>query len=160
MCVQTLLKSNSSAGVLIRENPASKTAVSTFDYNDLNAYLLIVVGLAKPDGEQVALYSSLAQKAQERVPITLREIQPIFRKEDLVVLPAEATLDRTMETFGSGVHRVLVANQASEIVGVVSQLRILEFFWHQGVNFPAIDRLYGAILRDLHIGSQQIIAVK
>lgn len=135
--------------------------MSTFDYNDLNAYLLIVVGLAKPDDEeQVALYSSLAQKAQDRVPITLREIQPVFRKEDLVVLPAEATLDRTVEMFGSGVHRILVANQASEIVGVVSQLRLLEFFWHQGVNFPAIDRLYGAILRDLHIGSQQIIAVK
>lgn len=135
--------------------------MSTFDYNDLNAYLLIVVGLAKPDDEeQVALYSSLAQKAQDRVPITLREIKPVFRKEDLVVLPAEATLDRTVEMFGSGVHRILVANQASEIVGVVSQLRLLEFFWHQGVNFPAIDRLYGAILRDLHIGSQQIIAVK
>jgi hypothetical protein len=135
--------------------------VSTFDYNDLNAYLLIVVGLAKPDdAEQVALYSSLAQKAQDRVPITLREIQPIFRKEDLVVLPAEVTLDRTVETLGSGVHRILVTNQASEVVGVVSQLRLLEFFWHEGVNFPAIDRLYGAVLRDLHIGSQQIVAVK
>jgi hypothetical protein len=135
--------------------------VSTFDYNDLNAYLLIVVGLAKPDdAEQVALYSSLAQKAQDRVPITLREIQPIFRKEDLVVLPAEGTLDRTVETLGSGVHRILVTNQASEVVGVVNQLRLLEFFWHEGVNFPAIDRLYGAVLRDLHIGSQQIVAVK
>ncbi|KAB5533578.1 hypothetical protein GE09DRAFT_364299 [Coniochaeta sp. 2T2.1] len=156
----TLMKSKSSNGVLIRENPDSKTAVSTFDFNDLNAYLLIVVGLAKPDGdEQVALYSSIAQKAQDRLPLTLREIQPIFRKEELVVLPAEATLDKTMETFGSGVHRILVTNQASEVVGIVSQLRLLEFFWHEKVNFPTIDRLYSAVLRDLHIGSQQIVAV-
>jgi hypothetical protein len=156
-----LLKSPSSNGVLIRENPSSKTAVSTFDYNDLNAYLLIVVGLAKPEGEeQVSLYSQVAQKAQERTPIALREILPICRKEELVVLPAEATLDRTMETFGSGVHRILVTNHVSEVVGVVSQLRLLEFFWQEGVNFPAIDRLYGALLRDLQIGSQQIVAVK
>ena len=156
-----MLKSSSSSGVLIRESPESKTPVSTFDYNDLNAYLLIVVGLAKPEGEeQVALYSQLAQKAQERVPISLREMQPIFRKEELVVLPAEATLDRTIETFGSGVHRILVTNQASDVIGVVSQLRLLEFFWHEGVNFPAIDKLYGAVLRDLHVGSQQIVAVK
>ncbi|OIW26384.1 hypothetical protein CONLIGDRAFT_634664 [Coniochaeta ligniaria NRRL 30616] len=156
----TLLKSNSSSGVLVRDSPTSKTAVSTFDFNDLNAYLLIVVGLAKPDGEeQVALYSELAKKAQDRVPITLREIQSIFRKEELVVFPADATLDRTIETFGSGVHRILVANEASEVVGVVSQLRLVEFFWHEGVNFPAIDRLYGAALRELHVGSQQIVAV-
>jgi hypothetical protein len=147
--------------VLVRESPSSGIAVSTFDFNDLNAYLLIVVGLAKPDGEeQVALYSSLAQKAQERVPITLREIQPVFRKEELVAVPADATLDRAIETFGSGVHRILVTNQASEVVGVVSQLRLVEFFWQEGVNFPAIDRLYGAVLRDLHVGSQQIVAVK
>lgn len=120
-----------------------------------------MVGLAQPDGEeQVALYSELAKKAQDRVPITLREIQPVFRKEDLVVLPADTTLDRTIETLGSGVHRILVTNQASEVIGIVSQLRLLEFFWHEGVNFPAIDRLYGAVLRDLHVGSQKIVAVK
>lgn len=156
-----MLKSSSSQVVLVRESQSSKTATSTFDFNDLNAYLLIVVGLAQPDGEeQVALYSELAKKAQDRVPITLREIQLVFRKEELVVLPADTTLDRTIETLGSGVHRILVTNQASEVIGIVSQLRLLEFFWHEGVNFPAIDRLYGAVLRDLHVGSQKIVAVK
>lgn len=134
--------------------------MSTFDYNDLNSYLLIVVGLAKPDEEHVALYSDLAEKAQSQTPISLREIQSICRKEELVVLSVDDSLDKAMETLGSGVHRILVINQASEVVGVISQLRLLEFFWHEGVNFPVIDRLYGAALRDLHIGSQQIIAVK
>lgn len=145
---------------MIRENPAAKTAISTFDFNDLNAYLLIVVGLAKPDEEQRPLFTQIAEKAQSHTPISLREIQPICRKEELVTLPGDATLDKAIETFGSGVHRILVTNAASEVVGIVSQLRLLEFFWNEGVNFPVIDRLYGAVLRDLHLGSQVIMAVK
>jgi hypothetical protein len=154
------LKSASSNGLLIREDASSNTAVSTFDYNDLNAYLLIVVGLAKPDDEQLSLYNHLAEKTRSQTPITLREIQPICRKEELVALPGDTTLTKAIETFGSGVHRILVTNSASEVVGIVSQLQLLEFFWNEGVNFPVIDRLYGAVLRDLQLGSQQIMAVK
>lgn len=134
--------------------------MSTFDYSDLNAYLLIVVGLANPDDEQRPLYNRLAEKTRSQTPITLREIQPICRKEELVALPGDTTLTKAIETFGSGVHRILVTNGASEVVGIISQLRVLEFFWHEGVNFPVIDRLYGAALRDLQLGSQQIMAVK
>jgi CBS domain-containing protein len=146
--------------VLVRETPSSKTAVSTFDYSDLNAYLLVVVGLAKPDEEQVILYADISRKAQAQEEIPLREIQSLSRKEDLVTLSADATLDKAMEAFGSGIHRILVANQAGEVVGVLSQLRLIEFFWHEAVNFPVIERLYGCLLRDLQIGTHQIIAIK
>jgi hypothetical protein len=146
--------------VLIRENPSEKAVVSTFDPNDLNAYLLVVVGLAKPDEEHASIYTEIAEKAQAQAPISLREIQVLCRKEELVTLSAESTLDKAMQVFGSGIHRILVANQASEVVGVISQLRLVEFFWNEGINFPAIDRLYGAVLRDLQIGTQQIIAIK
>ena len=37
---------------------------------------------------------------------------------------------------------------------------MVDFFWNEGVNFPTIDRLYPALLRDLGIGTQQIISVK
>ncbi|KAK3936883.1 protein SDS23 [Diplogelasinospora grovesii] len=155
----TLLKNNASKVVLVRQTATSKHAVSTFDCSDLNAYLLVVVGLAKPDEEYVELYDDIAKKAQAQTPITLREIQPICRKEDLVVLSAESTLDKAIETFGGGVHRLLITNQDSEVVGILSQLRLLEFFWHEAVNFPMIDRLYGVPLRELQIGTQQIIAI-
>lgn len=134
--------------------------MSTFDYNDLNAYLLIVVGLARPTDEQRPLYNQIAEKAQAQQSIALRDIQPICRKEELVTLSGDTTLDKAIETFGSGVHRILVTNGASEVVGLVSQLRVLEFFWNEGVNFPVIDRLYGVLLRDLHLGSQTIMAIK
>lgn len=144
----------------MRETPASRTAISTFDYSDLNAYLLVVVGLAKPDEEHVDLYGDISRKAASHENISLREIQSLARKEELVTLPAEATLDKAMETFGSGVHRVLIASQAGQIIGVLSQLRLIEFFWNEAVNFPVIDRLYGCLLRDLQIGTHQIIAIK
>ncbi|KAK0750461.1 hypothetical protein B0T18DRAFT_345920 [Schizothecium vesticola] len=154
-----LLKNNPSSVVLVRETPESKRALSTFDASDLNAYLLVVVGLAKPDDESVGLYDNIAKKAQAQTPIPLREIQPLSRKEELVVLPLDATLDKAMEAFGSGIHRLLVTNQDGEVVGVLNQLRMLEFFWSEAANFPVIDRLYGSILKDLQIGTQQIIAI-
>jgi hypothetical protein len=121
---------------------------------------LVVVGLAKPEEEQVALYRDISVKAQSQAEIPLRDLQPIFRKEELVKLPAESTLDKAIEVFGGGIHRVLVTNKDSEVVGILSQLRLLEFFWNEAVNFPLIDRLYTMALRDLQIGTQQIIAVK
>lgn len=146
--------------VLVRQDSSSKEAVSTFDHSDLNAYLLAVVGLAKPEEEQVALYTDISVKAQSQEEIPLRTLQPIFRHEELVKLPADSTLDKAIEVFGGGIHRVLVTNKDSEVVGILSQLRLLEFFWYEAVNFPLIDRLYTIPLRDLQIGTQQIIAIK
>lgn len=144
----------------MRETPSSKTAVTTFDYSDLNAYLLVVVGLAQPDEEHVALYAEISKKAQSQEDIPLREIQSLSRKEELVTLPADATLDKAMEAFGSGIHRILIVDQAGQVVGVLSQLRLIEFFWNEASNFPAIERLYQCLLRDLQIGTHQIIAIK
>ncbi|KAK4452048.1 hypothetical protein QBC34DRAFT_38651 [Podospora aff. communis PSN243] len=155
----TLFKNNTSNVVLIRETCESKTAISTFGPSDLNAYLLVVVGLATPDEEHVAAYDAIAEKAQSQTPISLREIQTLSRKEQLVVLQADSTLDGAMEAFGSGIHRILVTNQSGEVTGVLNQLRLLEFFWNEAANFPVIDRLYGSLLRDLQIGTQQIIAI-
>ena len=144
----------------MRETASSQTAITTFDYSDLNAYLLVVVGLADPDEEHVALYDEISKKAQSQEDIPLREIQALSRKEELVTLPADEYLDKAMEAFGSGIHRILITNQGGEVVGVLSQLRLVEFFWNEAVNFPAIERLYGSLLRDLQIGTHQIIAIK
>ncbi|KUI71873.1 Protein SDS23 [Cytospora mali] len=144
--------------VLIKDGPI-KSPVSIFDCNDLNAYLLAVVGLAKPEEELVQLYDSIARRAQDREAIPLRDIQPICRHEQLVSLPPDEFLPGAIEVFGSGIHRLLITSQTGDVVGVLSQLKVLEFFWNEGINFAVIDRLYPAVLRDLHIGSQQIIAI-
>lgn len=144
----------------MRDTPSSKTASTTFDYTDLNAYLLVVVGLANPDEEHVALYNDISKKAQAQEDIPLREIQTLSRKEELVALPADATLDKAVEAFGSGIHRILIVSEAGDVIGVLTQLRLIEFFWDEAVNFPAIERLYAGLLRDLQIGTHQTIAIK
>lgn len=144
----------------MRETPASQEAITTFDYSDLNAYLLVVVGLANPDEENVALYNDISRKAQAQEDIPLREIQSLSRKEELVTVSADDYLDRAMEAFGSGIHRILITSQTGEVIGVLSQLRLVEFFWNEAVNYPVIERLYGSLLRDLQIGTHQIIAIK
>ncbi|KAL2194531.1 hypothetical protein P885DRAFT_42654 [Corynascus similis CBS 632.67] len=154
-----LLKHNPTNVVLVRETPSSQTAVTTFDYSDLNAYLLVVVGLADPGEEHVALYDMIAKKAQAQEDIPLRDIQSLSRKEELVTLSADEYLDKAVEAFGSGIHRILIANQANQIIGVLTQLRLVEFFWNEAVNFPVIERLYGCLLRDLQIGTHQTIAI-
>jgi CBS-domain-containing membrane protein len=146
--------------VLIRDDDSSQTPVSTFDYTDLNAYLLVVVGLASPSEEYRAHYDQIATKARERSAIPLKDIQVFSKKESLVVLPGGDYLTQAMEIFGSGVHRILVANQSGSIVGILSQLKLVEFFWAEAVNFPSIEKLYPVQIRDLGIGSQQILAVK
>ena len=155
----TLLKSKSGV-VLIRENAESEEAVSTFAYTDLNAYLLVVVGLAKPEAEHIALYDSVAKRAQEREAIPLRDIEPICRKDPIVKLDTQEKLSQVVEVLGSGIHRILVTDASSKVVGVLDQLKLIEFFWNEGINFPAIERLYPATIRDLQVGSQQIIAIK
>ncbi|EJT75251.1 SDS23 [Gaeumannomyces tritici R3-111a-1] len=154
-----LLKSAPSNVVLVKETATDKTAISTFDFNDLNAYLLVVVGLAQPEEDQVALYHEIATKARERVAIPLRDIQPICRKEMLVTFDGEEPLSRGIEVLGSGIHRILVTSSNSDLVGILSQLKVLEFFWNEAVSFPVIDRLYPAPLRELSLGTHQIIAI-
>lgn len=154
------MKNTKSNVVLIREDATSATPVSTFDYGDLNAYILVVVGLAQPAEEFVALYDDIAKRAQARDSIPLRDIQSICRKETLVTLQGDEDLARAVEMFGSGIHRVLVTNYQAEVVGILSQIKLMEFFWSEGINFRVIDELYPKLMKDLGIGSQQIIAVK
>lgn len=146
--------------MLVREDASTHTAVSTFDYTDLNVYLLVVVGLAKPEDDQVELFNSILAKAQEGGQIPLRDVSPLFRKESLVALPSEEKLAQAIQILGSGIHRLMVTATSGEVVGIASQLRIVEFFWNEGVNFPSIDRLYPAMLRDLGVGTKDIVSVK
>jgi CBS domain-containing protein len=156
--LQLLLKSPTNL-VLIRESEDSKTAISTFDFSDLNAYLLIVIGMAKPEEGQVSLFNDIISKAQQGQRIPLRDIQPICRKETLVNLIADGNLSQAIEILGSGIHQFLVTNDDGAVTGIVTQLQVVEFFWNESIHFPTIDRLYGVILRDLGVGSQTVISV-
>jgi hypothetical protein len=145
----------------LREKSTDTSACGTFDYSDLNAYLLVVVGLASPDRSQLDVYDAIAKKAREGVSIPLRDIQTLTNKAPLCTLSETEDLSKAIEHFGSGVHRILVCkNGTTEVVGVLSQLKLVKFLWDNGTSFPAIDALYPMALKDLSIGTPQTIAIK
>ncbi|PVH96583.1 hypothetical protein DM02DRAFT_617126 [Periconia macrospinosa] len=155
-----LVKSGAPNVVLLREDKNSRTATGTFDYSDLNAYLLLVVGLAHPDEADVASFDELAKKGREGKPIPLKDVKDLGKKEPLITLPESADLTKIMEVFGSGVHRVLIAEEGtSNVIGVLTQLRLVRFFWENRQSFPAVDQLYPQLIKDLHLGSHSVIAI-
>lgn len=147
--------------ILIRADARSRAAIGTFDYTDLNAYLLLVVGLAKPDEEHISSFDELAKKAREGKIIPLRDIKDIGRKEEFLTLPHTANLTLAVAAFASGIHRIIVTREGTmDVIGVLTQLRLVRFFWENGRNFPAIDTLCPSTLKDLHIGSHTVTSIK
>jgi CBS domain-containing protein len=149
--------------LLIRESPEHTSAVATFDYSDLNTYLLLAAGLTYPAEDHRASYDELAKKAREGAKIPLRDVKGLgMEKEPLVTLPATANVLTAVETFGGGIHRVVVTKESDdkEVVGIFSQFRLVEFLWENGRSFPAIDELYPQALNALRLGSSNVISIK
>ncbi|KAL9107152.1 MAG: hypothetical protein Q9227_007932 [Pyrenula ochraceoflavens] len=157
----TNLLISSSAPVLLIRDPASpKSAISTFDYSDLNAYLLLVVGLVEPEEDQITSFQELAVKARSGTTIPLEDVKDLSRKEPLVKLPHTADLMKAIEKFGGGVHRIVVFQEGTDtVIGVLSQTRLVRFLWENGRSFPSIENLYHRNLRDLAIGSRDVISI-
>lgn len=105
--------------ILLRESPQETTALDTFDYNDLNAYLLVVIGLAHPEENQVQAWDEIAKKTKQQIPVTIREISTLAKKAPLVTLPESADLPTAIEIFASGVHRILVSDGTRTSGGVI-----------------------------------------
>lgn len=121
-----------------------------------------MVGLAHPDEEDVASFDELAKKGREGKPIPLRDVKEVGnRKEPLILLPHTADLTRAMEVFGSGVHRILVTEEdTTDVIGILTQLRLVKFFWANRKSFPAVDQVYPQLIKDLDIGSKNVLAIK
>ena len=158
---QTLIDSNVPV-LLIRESPEQKSAVGTFDFSDLNAYLLLAAGLTQPCEGLRGLYEHLARKARDGSKILLQDVKDLGNKEPMTTLPATANVMTAVETFGGGVHRVVVVNvqNDNEVPGIFSQFRLVKFLWENGCTFPVIDQLYPQAVGDLGIGSRQVLSIK
>lgn len=147
--------------MLVRENASTTEAIGTFDFSDLNSYLLLVVGLAHPDQEQKDEFTELAHKARSGIPIPLKDIHEVGRRDTPVLLPESSTLPHAVKILASGVHRILVVKEGTKnVLGVLTQLRLVRFFWEYGRQFPAIEQLFPYALQDLHVGSKAVRSIK
>ena len=146
---------------MIRKSPNHLNACDTFDYNDLNAYLLVVLGLASPSEDQIQTYTEIAKKAREGTIIPLKDTTFLAKKAPLVTLSETQDLSKAIEIFAGGVHRILIVKEETDnVVGVLSQWTVVRFLWENGSSFPVIDQLYPMILRDLNVGTHQAIAIR
>lgn len=79
----------------------------------------------------------------------------------MVTLDETTDLTKAIEVFGSGVHRILVTEQGTQnVVGILTQLRLVKFFWENRSSFPAVDQLYPQLIKDLNLGSKTVVAIK
>ena len=158
------LLTDSGAPVLLVRNSRTdeNSAVATFDYRDLTQYLLFATGQLFPDtDEHLLIFQNLAQKARSGQKIPLEDAKSLGNKEPFVTLPHSADLTAAVELFGGGVHRILIVNEGGrEVVGILSQLRLVKFLWENGTCFPVIHQLYGKEIQELGIGSRDLISIK
>ena len=132
-----------------------------FDFSDLNAYLLLVVGISVPESSNINALKEVARKGREGERVPLRDIQELSKKEPLITLPLTASLASAVEVLGSGVHRLLVIDEESkEIVALLSQLKLINFFWENGRNFTALEPLFNLTVKELNLGSHTVVAIK
>ncbi|KAK4612665.1 hypothetical protein CLAFUR0_13137 [Fulvia fulva] len=152
-----LVRSGAPNVVLVRESTKTKTAMTTFDYSDLNAYLLLVLGLSQPD-EQAA---KLADRARSGEALPLKDVQDhLGARVEPAFLPQSATLTQAMEILGGGHHRIVINKEGTtEAVGVLTQLRLVRFFWDNHQNFAATETLYQMSLKELEVGAKDVIAI-
>ena len=147
--------------MLIRPSVLDTSACGTFEYSDLNAYLLLVTGLVQPEEDEISSFQELTRKARNGNKIPIKDVKDLGKKEPLVALSHVEKLTTATEILGSGVHRIIIVKEGtSHVVGVLSQLRVVKFLWENGKSFPAIDRLYPHYIHELSIGSQNVISIK
>jgi CBS domain-containing protein len=159
--IELLIRSGSPNVLLLREGPGSRVAVGTFDYSDLNAYLLLGIGLKQPDEHQVARVRELARKGREGKLIPVKDVKDLGPVEPLLCVSRKEPLPKVVEIFGSGMHRVVVVEEDSnEVVGVLTQLRLVEFFWENCRHFARIEPLFSKTIRELEVGSHSVFAIK
>lgn len=152
-----LIKSGAPNLVLVRESTKTRTAIGTFDYSDLNAYLLLVLGLSVPDDSA----QQLSNRARGGEAIPMADLLDHLGARELpAFLPHTADLTQAMEVLGGGSHRLIICKEGtSEVLGIVSQLRLVRFFWENHQNFAATEALYARSLRELRLGAKVVVSI-
>ena len=119
----------------------------TFDYNDLNAYLLLVLNKIKVSNKKVT------EDCQNGKPVPVGEIVKLTPKNPFYKIPGDESLSTVMSILGSGVHRVAVTNsEGTKIRGILSQRRLIKWLWDNARSFPSLEPLLNSSLQELGIG--------
>ncbi|CEP22129.1 unnamed protein product [Cyberlindnera jadinii] len=141
----------------------------TFDYTDLNAYLLLVLGKLQISEQAFAQNSSyknldevadLIQKAKKGDQVPVKFVVQLAPKNPFYKLPETDSLSTVVEILGSGVHRIAIINeQATRITGILSQRRLIKYFWDNARRFPSLEPIFQSTLSEVNIGNSKVMSV-
>ncbi|CUM64336.1 uncharacterized protein PRCAT00001937001 [Priceomyces carsonii] len=173
---QTLVKHNlTSVPVsLSKDNSDDLTNCLTFDYSDLNTYLLLIMNrinlgdlavneigdpsLSPKQKHDLVLQTINKAKRGEEVPVDF--IVRLHPKNPFVKFYESETLFKVVEVLGSGVHRVAITDVGGKnIVGILSQRRLIKYLWDNARRFPSLEFYLNSTLQDLQIGSSTPITI-
>ena len=119
----------------------------TFDYNDLNSYLLLVLNKIKVNDMQIM------KDCQSGKPVAVGEIIKLTPKNPFYKLPECENLSAAMSILGTGVHRIAITDlKQSQIKGILSQRRLIKYLWENARKFDNFENLLNMSLKDLKIG--------
>lgn len=147
----------------------------TFDYSDLNTYLLIVMNKINPNDLSVEELGSPGWTLQQKQELLMHNIAKAKRGEEVPVdfivklhpknpflkFSESDTLYRAMEALGNGVHRVAITDphDKNKITGILSQRRLIKYMWENARRFNNLDFFLNSTLQDLKIGSNTPIFI-
>lgn len=140
---------------------ANDTSVSdTFDYADLIAYLLLVLGKIEPVNCSEEDLELVARARSGRV-VPVRFASQLGVKNPFITLKSTDTISDAVEILGNGVHRIAIADSSNPdvVVGILSQRRLIRFIWENGRLFKSLEPLFQVSLEDLGIGSKEVISI-
>ncbi|AET38591.1 uncharacterized protein Ecym_3079 [Eremothecium cymbalariae DBVPG len=119
----------------------------TFDYNDLNSYLLLVLGKISVADEDIT------RKCQSGQPVPVGRIVKLTPKNPFYKLPETENLSTVMGILGSGVHRVAITDPSTTTIrGILSQRRLTKYLWDNARQFSNLEPLLSSSLQKLGIG--------
>ncbi|CAI5756892.1 unnamed protein product [Candida verbasci] len=172
---ETLVSNNlTSVPVSISENHSDLTNCLTFDYSDLNTYLLLImnkIDYSELNVDEIGdekmtfqekhdLVISNINKAKKGEEVPVEFIIKLHPKNPFIKFVDNDTLFSVMETLGNGVHRIAITDSTTnKIIGILSQRRLIKYMWENARRFPALDFYLQSTLQDLKIGSSNPITI-
>lgn len=125
----------------------------TFDYADLNGYLLLVLGHISVKGAHGAEFDEALRKAQQGIPATVEFASQFGARDPFVRMSTSTSLGAAIQKFASGVHRIaIVGGPQDHVVGILSQRRLIKYIWNNIRKFPQLEPVLDRSLEELQIG--------
>lgn len=129
----------------------------TFDYNDLNAYMLLSLNKIKMNKvENESIQKLISKNASTGKPVKVGDIIKFVPKTPFLKINENESLSKILQILGNGVHRVAITDDGlgkeMKIKGILSQRRLLKYLWDNASKFENFEELSKFQLKDLKIG--------